>query len=156
MRQINKNYYPDQKYSSIFMYNFINKNHMCFHVYYGSLRHKRQCKHSKAIVNTGKTKKCSWLHPNYGIHVSYFWSGLLFFIRKKVKKKLFEKWVILTSLNSQPDNKTREKPSFPPQAWKLEIPWGSDGSGSKFFDPGRVGSGQFFVARVGSAIYGLG
>jgi len=26
----------------------------------------------------------------------------------------------------------------------------SDGSGSKIFDPGRVGSGQFFVALVGS------
>jgi len=32
----------------------------------------------------------------------------------------------------------------------------NDGFGLKFFDPGRVGLAQFFVARVGSAIYGLG
>jgi len=29
----------------------------------------------KDSVNTGKTKKCRWLHLDYGIRVSYFWSG---------------------------------------------------------------------------------
>jgi len=48
---------------------------MCIHVYYRGLRHKRQCKHSKPRVNNGKMKKRRWLHPNYGIHVSYFRSG---------------------------------------------------------------------------------
>jgi len=32
-------------------------------------------KHLKAGVITGKTKKCRWLHLNYGIRVSYFQSG---------------------------------------------------------------------------------
>jgi len=36
----------------------------------------------------------------------------------------------------------------------MSLVYASDGSGSKFFDPGQVGS--IFVALVGSAICGLG
>jgi len=32
-----------------------------------------------ARVNTGKIKKCRFLHLNYGIRVSYFWSGCIKF-----------------------------------------------------------------------------
>jgi len=38
----------------------------------------------------------------------------------------------------------------------LIIPWLSDGSGSKFFDPGRVNFLWLGSGQVRSAIYGLG
>jgi len=41
----------------------------------------------KDSVSTGKMKKCRWLHLNYGIHVSYFWSGNLS-IENLLKKSL--------------------------------------------------------------------
>jgi len=44
-------------------------------MYYGNLRQKRQCFHVNAHVNSGKMKKCRWLHRIYGIRVSYFRSG---------------------------------------------------------------------------------
>jgi len=33
------------------------------------------CKHWKAHVGTCVQEKCRWLHPKFGITVSYFWSG---------------------------------------------------------------------------------
>jgi len=34
------------------------------------------CKHWKARVGTCEQEKCRWLHPKFGIIVSYFWSLL--------------------------------------------------------------------------------
>jgi len=52
----------------------------CFMVVYEIKDSVSTCIYSKAHVNTGKMKKRRWLHPNYGIRVSYFWSGIIKYI----------------------------------------------------------------------------
>jgi len=69
---------PDRKYGSMFTYNFINKKCVftCIMAIYDKKDSVNKCKTSFTRVNTGKMKKCRFLHLNYGIRVSYFWSGI--------------------------------------------------------------------------------